>query len=390
MLEFTIENDTPTSDRAYTNGVRLQMHEVPLLHRAAGIVGVDLVGCLEGTLPRETRAVTCLRSSVSLHQTMYTPVAQYDDTVQLRDRPFAGILFAGARWEVLHRRFRTEEDDTTRWYHGEAAFSLEGQAGVLGPSAQARETQRMAHWAVTTSAARPNGWDFQTANRPYLQVVSEVWVRPSVLTGAWVRDRFPAVENNPASGIFDGADVAIHLGAIAGTVFHRGSIGVHGRWSHDRYHLPGSSFVRSIDPSLMNRLTAADDDSPGARGGPSPDVERPVAVSVARPAASELPPPPRLRYAIIWALLHRATARNETITGGHERALAGPKSPSTALPDIALTAGFREARLGAEFEYQRVRVGVQSIWRGREFRLRTGPNIVPTSRFSTLSFGYVL
>ncbi len=147
MIEFTLENDLLWTDRAYTNGVRLRLHDIGGLHVVPSWIGIETPRCATQPAKSAPAVVTCLRSSVAIQQTMYTPTNQYADSLQLLDRPFAGLLLGATRWELIHRRFVGSGKPHT-WLGGDVTFGVEGQLGVMGPTAQARETQRMAHFAV--------------------------------------------------------------------------------------------------------------------------------------------------------------------------------------------------------------------------------------------------
>jgi hypothetical protein len=385
--ELTVENDLLWTDRAYTNGIRLQLHEYMGLYGIIPFLGVNVPHCARTVVHDSTTAIRCIRTSAAVQQTMYTPANQYADTVQPADRPFAGLLYGSGRWELVRRTFFDLGQRAT-WRDGDLIIGLEGQAGVIGPTAGARETQRMAHWALATTAARPNGWHFQTSGRPYVQALADVWYRPSATTGAVLRD---SCTTSTLCGLLtplDGADVALHAGMAIGSVFHRASVGLSGRWANSRQRLPGSPLFRAISPTVQYRLSEADTlQKPIARGGPHDADEEPRASHRHAPAAASITPP-RLRYALTATVVLRAHARNETITGGH----TFPERPAPRerfeAGDLRLKSGYAEAAFGGEIEVDRVRFGFQSIWRGSEFSRRSNDVAAPGNRYFTLSVAY--
>ncbi len=387
-VELTLENDLIWTDRAYTNGVRLQLHESVGLYGIVSALGAKLPECAKYTVADSTSVVTCIRTSAAVQQTMYTPTDQYADTVQRFDRPFAGLLYGSARWEVMRREF-FDKGQKASWGDGDFIVGLEAQLGVIGPTAQARETQRMAHWAIATTAERPSGWRFQTPGRPYVQALADLWYRPSATTGAVLRDSCGSGKFCDLLVPLDGADVALHAGMAVGSVFHRASLGVSGRWAHNRHRLPGSPLFRAIGPVIQVRLAEADTlNSPLVRGGPR-DTFEPGQPTAQRPPVDAKEARPRVRYALIATAMLRATARNETITGGH----SAPVLPAAGVPvsdsDLRLRSGYAEAAFGGEIEVARARLGFQSIWRGSEFSRRSGGFAAPGNRYFTLSVAYL-
>lgn len=90
---------------------------------------------------------------VGIIQEIYTPKDINDSLLNEVDRPYAGTLFI--------RSFSVSSDP-------KKGIRLTSQLdlGIMGPLAGAREAQKLVHeWL---NLGFPEGWDFQIANRPYI------------------------------------------------------------------------------------------------------------------------------------------------------------------------------------------------------------------------------
>ncbi len=125
------------------------------------------------------------------------------------------------------------------------------------------------------------------------------------------------------------------------------------------------------------------------RGGPSDRAEWPPAVAA---SSQHVPVPqaPRIRYALIGSVQYRATARNETISGGHDLSSVPSASRPLRVDELRVTSGYKEASFGAELEMHRTRVNLQSIWRGSEFLAGPARRLADTNRYFTFSVAYRL
>jgi hypothetical protein len=92
----------------------------------------------------------------TIGQRMYTPEDWSRTEPDPRDRPYAGLLFAGLT------------------YNGRDSHSLRStslEVGIVGPSALAEQAQRVVHRAV--GADRFLGWDQQLNDEPVLRVLHQ-------------------------------------------------------------------------------------------------------------------------------------------------------------------------------------------------------------------------
>ncbi len=95
---------------------------------------------------------------------IYTPTRITLSTPQPDDRPYAGVLYAGA---AIHGITRHDDWHETR--------SLQLDAGIVGPSSQAKWIQETFHEHI--AGAEPQGWDHQLSDEPFLNLGYEhAWV----------------------------------------------------------------------------------------------------------------------------------------------------------------------------------------------------------------------
>lgn len=176
------ENDSytfigPSSDKYYTNGVRLGWQSG------------------EGNLPGFLRPVEAglaallgpanSRWGLGIGQNIYTPENTRLRNPDPRDRPYAGYLYANL---TLDRRTWNTLD------------RFEVQAGVVGPSTFGRQAQDFVHDIL--GDRRPRGWRYELHDEPVFNINAErIWRAPLAdLPGGF------------------GVDALPHVGAMLGTV----------------------------------------------------------------------------------------------------------------------------------------------------------------------------
>jgi lipid A 3-O-deacylase len=147
---FTVraENDLPAnSDRYYTNGASILFSHCidDRDMRWPGILA--LPGLSEWGVLGQVH---------DLGQIIVTPADTQRSLPDPRDRPYAGLLYAGIGWQ--------------RWWHDDyAGFKL--ITGVVGPPALARQMQTAVHRLIDSPL--PRGWRHQLATEPILNAVYE-------------------------------------------------------------------------------------------------------------------------------------------------------------------------------------------------------------------------
>ena len=148
-LTFRAENDMPANaDRFYSNGLSVTFA------RCFPDQEVWWPGLLE---PAGLDAPGRLSLGFTVGHVMVTPTDIRLAAPDPRDRPYAGLLFAGVVWQRFSERHLT-------------AFKL--ITGVVGPASLAEQTQR--EWHRTIGVKLPRGWDHQLRNEP---IVNAVWER---------------------------------------------------------------------------------------------------------------------------------------------------------------------------------------------------------------------
>jgi len=162
-----IDNDLFTgTDREYTSGVEAGF-------TTATVDSFDHAGLAPG-LRRANRALRWLQPkgfeennvTWTIGQLMFTPENGHLEDPDPRDRPYAGLLFAGVTYN-------------SRDSHSLRSASLD--VGIVGPSALARQTQNLVHRVV--GADRFLGWDHQLNDEPVFRILHERFrrwdIRPS-------------------------------------------------------------------------------------------------------------------------------------------------------------------------------------------------------------------
>lgn len=159
------ENDAlgGSSDSAYTQGLRLRWEfgvwpkstlfrsTFRLLSFSAinpdtsverdAVNDVRHIGSCHADDTRSARP--CGLMSIGIAQTMYTPPDLLSTRLNPRTRPYAGFLSGTIAGTVLYPH---------------SSITTELAAGVLGPSADARATQSLAHWTMSWPSPEPQGW----------------------------------------------------------------------------------------------------------------------------------------------------------------------------------------------------------------------------------------
>jgi lipid A 3-O-deacylase len=156
-LFVRIDNDALTgSDREYTSGVQVgstsatvesfdDAEFAPSLRWAS-----DLLRWLQPKGFGENNVTW------TIGQRMYTPDDWSLDQPDARDRPYAGLLFAGLT------------------YSGRDRYSMRSTSidvGIVGPSALAEQAQRLVHRAIRAHEFR--GWDHQLNDEPVFRILHE-------------------------------------------------------------------------------------------------------------------------------------------------------------------------------------------------------------------------
>lgn len=147
-LTVRTENDLPVnSDRYYTNGASISFAHC-----------TDDRDCLWPQLLRlpGLNQTGLLANGFDLGQVMVTPADTARPTPDPKDRPYAGLLFAGVSWQRLA---------------GNSYAALKLITGVVGPPSLAEQTQKAVHRAM--GIAQPRGWDHQLHTEPILNAVYE-------------------------------------------------------------------------------------------------------------------------------------------------------------------------------------------------------------------------
>jgi len=142
---------------------------------------------------------------LSLTHQMFTPASTRDPNPQPLDRPYAGVLYAGAQWFRANDAGRTE-------------MGLE--LGVLGPSAGAGSLQRSVHRLI--GQPLPQGWRYQLQDQPWLQLkAAQVWRLVQDRSGADLLARAGMELGHPRNALQAG--LAARWGAVPAQVSWPGS-----------------------------------------------------------------------------------------------------------------------------------------------------------------------
>lgn len=130
-----------SSDEYYTNGIRLTLSRAPTATWGwARGLGSWWLGVLSASGDYDTT------SSLAIGQNLFTPGVITEFEVDPRDRPYAALLYTGARVDMNRQ-------------DGRVQHSIEFDLGVMGPPAMGRQVQSGVH--LLRKNRIPKGWDHQ-------------------------------------------------------------------------------------------------------------------------------------------------------------------------------------------------------------------------------------
>ena len=158
LVSVQSENDAyvGAGDGHYTNGFKLSW----AVETDADHWGAAAVRTLPGW-----GATEVVGMSYRIGHRIYTPTRITLATPQPNDRPYAGVLYAGASIHGVNRH--------DGWHE---THSLRLDTGMVGPSSQAEWIQETFH-ARIAGDDDPQGWDHQLADEPFLNLGYEhAWV----------------------------------------------------------------------------------------------------------------------------------------------------------------------------------------------------------------------
>ncbi|HER34937.1 MAG: lipid A deacylase LpxR family protein [Halothiobacillaceae bacterium] len=157
LFSIKSENDAyvGAGDGHYTNGLEIAWAvETPADHWSHGIAGL-----VPGWEPEDVAGM-----SFRLGHRIYTPERIEVAAPQPDDRPYAGVLYAGASIHGL-----AEHDG---WHE---TRSLHLDTGIVGPSAGGEWVQETFHEYI--AGQKPRGWDYQLSDEAFLDLGYEhAWV----------------------------------------------------------------------------------------------------------------------------------------------------------------------------------------------------------------------
>ncbi len=158
LFSVQSENDAHAfaGDDHYTNGFKLSW----TVETDGDHWSTDVARALPGW-----KAGDVFAASYRLGHRTYTPSRIEASTRQPYDRPYAGVLHAGAS---IHGMTRHDG-----WHESR---SLQVDAGIVGPSARAEQIQEGFHEHVIGEL--PRGWEHQLSDEPFFNLgYQHAWVR---------------------------------------------------------------------------------------------------------------------------------------------------------------------------------------------------------------------
>lgn len=180
-LLIYFENDLfYNEDRYYTNAVQARLISPDLRTLAEYGYLPQGVSALLGRVPYPgSRDAAQYNVSLGFGQQIYTPKNTQAKKLLQKDRPYAGYLYGLLG---LHAKRENRLD------------TLELAAGVIGPSALAKQSQNEVHRIRSIDTAK--GWEHQLKDEPALMLTwSRAWrVNDGVPAGGWGWDVLPRVE----------------------------------------------------------------------------------------------------------------------------------------------------------------------------------------------------
>jgi len=212
LFSVKSENDSyvGAGDGHYTNGFEMawafETGDDHWSHSVAGLV--------PGWAPADV-----IGMSYRLGQRIYTPKQIGRPVPDPNDRPYAGVLYAGAS---IHGMTPHEGWHETRSVHLDA--------GIVGPSSQADWVQKTFHEHI--AGTDPQGWDYQLGDEPFVNLGYEHgWSRETTVNGT-------EVEYGPTAGF------------SLGNLYTYASGGFTARFGHD---LDRSYGIPTIAPAQGQR-----------------------------------------------------------------------------------------------------------------------------------------
>jgi len=228
VLTLYAENDSfGGTDQNYTSGVKISW-------LSEDLSSWELTGLRQNVaeaLPFVNQPHTQKNFGLSIGQNIYSPQDTISPVPDPTDRPYAG-------WSYLELSFVSKNEDRVD------IFSV--QAGIVGPSSLAKNTQRAIHRLINEDS--PKGWSYQLRDEPGLNFIYER------------RLRFYARNFSDVLGF----DFIPHGGVSVGNVQTHANLGATARFG---YHLPsdfgvalarggsvGAAPVNDLDPRVaLNR-----------------------------------------------------------------------------------------------------------------------------------------
>ncbi|MBU1247682.1 MAG: lipid A deacylase LpxR family protein [Proteobacteria bacterium] len=165
--------------------------------------------------------------SLSMGQTIFTPVDVYTEELVENDRPYAGWLFASMG---LHSKNEKVLD------------VFETTIGMVGPSALGKQVQNNFHNLI--GVRRSDGWDHQLKDEPGLMFT-------------WQRSFRWFTEATPQGW---GADIIPHTGATVGNIYTYANLGGEFRLG---FNLPNNFGSSLIGPATGVSAATTDAQAPG-------------------------------------------------------------------------------------------------------------------------------
>jgi|JI8StandDraft_1071087.scaffolds.fasta_scaffold04307_4 hypothetical protein len=149
ILKLGWENDVFLfSDREYTNGIKLEYGIYEKTYAPSALILL----AIESLLPA-LKNKTQEYSSVSLNQSLYTPINLYASDASYGERPYSALALLA---------------NTASYTWERSAFSVETAIGQMGPAMQGKYFQERIH--LLTNSPIPQGWDSQIPNRTLYQM----------------------------------------------------------------------------------------------------------------------------------------------------------------------------------------------------------------------------
>lgn len=291
IFNIVLENDSfAGADRDYTSGIRFswlspEKHMPPLARSAAHVL--PLAG--DGKK----------RISIAAGQSMFTPENISRTNPLASDRPYAGWLY-GSMGMV---------SDT-----GKTLDNVMLTLGVVGPLAQAEQTQSFIHHVV--SSPHPEGWHHQLDNEPGIIVTYE--------------RKWRAIYEFSPFGM--GADVTPHAGINLGNVNTDAAAGITFRLGYDlpadygppriRPSLPGSDFFIPTQElggylftTIGERAVVRNIFLDGNTFGGGPHVDKKIMISSLQVGAAMTYGQTRLSYTQVFMTKEYDTQQHPSVFG---------------------------------------------------------------------------